>query len=169
MKLLPKIFCLLLTLAAVCACQTDKSKEQTTKETIKQQSEASGKNTADESKEIIRALYQAVNHEQYKYAYNLWENEGAASDLSFDEFVKGYENTEKAEVEFTDDIEIHGAAGSLYAEVPVHVEAQLKSGEKQVFTGTYVLRKSNINPEETPNNWHIYDATLTLQPIDSAK
>lgn len=168
MKLLPTIFCLLLTLSAVSACQTDNSKEQTTKEKVKQQSQAWDKSTAGEPKEIIRTLYQAINQKQYKYAYDLWENKGAASDLSFDEFVKGYKNTENTEVEFTGDTEIYGAAGSLYAEIPVRIEAQLKSDRKQVFTGTYILRKPNIKPENKPSNWHIYDATLTPQPIGSA-
>ena len=55
-----------------------------------------------------------------------------------------------------------GAAGSIYATIPVTVDAQLDDGKQQRFTGQYVVRRVNDVPGASADQlrWHIDSATL---------
>ena len=61
---------------------------------------------------------------------------------------------------------LEGAAGSIYASVPVRVRATTTSGEDQRFAGTYELRRVNDVPGATPLQlrWHIHRARLDAAP-----
>lgn len=113
--------------------------------------------------EIVQNLYKAVNNKEYEKAYQLWDGEGKASGKTLTEFEQGYAQTIATNVSITGEVSTEGAAGSIYAEVPVRIEARLESGQQQVFTGKYILRRRNINVDSTGSSWRIYDAELEQQ------
>lgn len=110
---------------------------------------------------VLEDYYGAIAERDYRAAYDLWADEGAASGLSFDDFARGYSETASMEI-FTGPTEAEGAAGSLFATVPVRVEAELSDGTAQRFAGSYQLRRINDVPGSSAEarRWHIVSADL---------
>ena len=103
---------------------------------------------------LLSSYYDAVNQKDYRRAYEYWQT---PTD-SYENFVKGYSDTEKVRLIIEPPNRIEGAAGSLYAAVPTVLLATQKDGKQQIFSGCYTVRKSNLQPSE--DNWHIYRAIL---------
>src|SRR6185503_12151519 len=86
----------------------------------------------------IQDYYKAINEHRYRDAYGHWERGGLASGKGFDEFRKGFEETERVEVTVVGATgRIEGAAGSRYIEVPVRISARTRGGERQEYSGLY--------------------------------
>lgn len=112
--------------------------------------------------DAIRAYYAAIDAGEFARAYRLWNHDGEASGQSFAQFRQGFAATRSTRVTISGPVESEGAAGSIYATVPVEVEAVLKDGRRQRFAGEYVLRRVNDVPGATEEqlNWHIESASL---------
>ena len=124
-------------------------------------SPTSSSESADDAAEVLRQYYDAINAADYRRAYALWENRGAASHQTYEQFAAGFAETRSTQADVGTPGRVEGAAGSHYVEIPVVVRAVTKSGESQRFQGTYVLRRSVVDgalPEQ--RRWHIYRATL---------
>ncbi|TIN81529.1 MAG: DUF1176 domain-containing protein, partial [Mesorhizobium sp.] len=67
----------------------------------------------------------------------------------FDSFVKGYDGTDKVEVQ-TGTVSDEGAAGSIFYNVPVAIRATDKAGGEKVFAGCYTLRQVNAQIQAGP-------------------
>lgn len=109
----------------------------------------------------IQDYYKAINERRFGDAYDHWVGRGQASGKSFDEFRKGFEETERVEVTVGTPGPIGAAAGSRYIEVPVRIEARTRAGARQSFSGSYTLRLSVVDgatPEQ--RSWHIYSAAV---------
>ena len=109
----------------------------------------------------IQDYYRAINEHRYRDAYAHWEQGGQASGKSFDEFRKGFEETERVEATVGTPGPIGAAAGSRYVEVPVRIAARTHAGARQSFSGSYTLRLSVVDgatPEQ--RSWHIYSAAV---------
>lgn len=112
--------------------------------------------------DAIRAYYAAIDAGEFARAYRLWAGEGEASGLSYARFRQGFSATRRTEVAVSGPVQSEGAAGSIYATVPVEVNAVLKDGTRQRFVGQYVLRRVDDVPgaSEAQLNWHIESASL---------
>jgi hypothetical protein len=112
--------------------------------------------------DAIRAYYAAIDAGDFAKAYRLWAREGQASGQSYAEFRQGFAATRSTQVTITGLVTSEGAAGSIYATVPVEVNAVLRDGTRQRFVGQYVLRRVNDVPgaREEQLNWHIESASL---------
>jgi len=111
--------------------------------------------------DIVRRYYAAIQARDYASAYALWDSGGQASGETLREFAAGFAQTARVSVTVTDSTRVGAAAGSQYATVPVRVDAVLRDGREQHFTGTYVLRRSMVDgatPEQ--RRWTIYKASL---------
>ncbi len=117
---------------------------------------------AENPQELIRAYYKAIDEHQYEAAYSAWGDGGAKSGQRFDEFKAGFAQTERMVMEIIGPVETEGAAGSIYASVPVVVRADSKDGERKNFNGRYVVKRVNDVPGATPEQlrWHIDSADL---------
>lgn len=126
------------------------------------QQRSTGGTAADTTpSEVVRRYYAAIQAGDYASAYELWGNGGQSSGKSRREFAAGFAQTARVSVTLTDSTRIEGAAGSQYATVPVRVDAVLRDGRQQQFTGTYTLRRSMVDgatPEQ--RRWTIYKADL---------
>ena len=112
--------------------------------------------------DVIRRYYSAVSARDYATAYALWNDGGKASGQSFDAFARGFRETRTARATLGAPGRIEGAAGSRYVRLPVTVDATLRDGTRQRFTGRYTLRRAAPVPGATAEDrrWHIEDASL---------
>jgi hypothetical protein len=112
--------------------------------------------------DAVRAYYAAIDAGEFARAYRLWGQDGEASGQSYAQFRQGFAATRSTQVTISGPVESEGAAGSIYATVPVTVDATLKDGTRQRFAGEYVLRRVNDVPgaSEEQLNWHIESASL---------
>ncbi len=119
----------------------------------------------DSATALLSSYYDAINRKDYRRAYGYWQN---PSD-SFENFAKGFAETEKSRLIVEPPSLIEGAAGSLYTRVPTVLVSTMKNGKRQMFAGCYTLRKSNLRPPDIPKEtgWHIYRANLKAIPADA--
>ena len=116
---------------------------------------------AAQAAEVIRRYYAAIGARDYRRAYELWSEGGAASGQTLEEFTAGFARTARTEATIGEPGRIEGAAGSRYVEVPVVVRAVTDAGEEQRFEGTYVLRRSVVDGATAEQRlWHIHSADI---------
>lgn len=96
---------------------------------------------------LVRSLYNAVNRKEFARAWDYYGETKPSKD--FDAFTKGYEGTERVKVA-TGFVTEEGAAGSVFYNVPVAIEARAAGGNEQVFAGCYVVRLANPQIQEPP-------------------
>lgn len=112
--------------------------------------------------QALHTYYGAINAGDFSAAWDLWAHDGKASGQSLSAFSEGFAETRSSDVAVTGPVRTEGAAGSLYATVPVEVSATMKDGAHQDFTGHYVLRRVNDVPGASAEQlrWHIFKASL---------
>ena len=110
---------------------------------------------------VVQDYYAAVSRRDYRAAYAIWHG---AQD--YVHFRRGYAATRSVRVTFLKPGMPEGAAGSIYLEVPVRVDARRRSGARQHFVGSYTLRRVNDVPGSTAaqRRWHIESAHLKRVP-----
>ena len=111
--------------------------------------------------EVLRRYYAAIDARDFAAAYALWGQDGLGSGQSLQEFASGFDKTARVHATVGDSVRVEGAAGSQYATVPVTVDATLREGGEQHFTGTYTMRRAMVDGA-TPaqRRWHIFKAAL---------
>jgi hypothetical protein len=111
--------------------------------------------------DVLRRYYAAINARDFANAYALWENNGAASGQTLEQFTAGFAQTARSAVDVGEPSRIEGAAGSRYVKVPVVVRATTTRGDEQRFEGTYTLRRTVVDgAAPAARYWHIYAADL---------
>jgi hypothetical protein len=105
----------------------------------------------------VRNYYAALGRHDYRAAHGLWPAGPGVAQLR-----KGYAATAWTRVTPLPPFTTEGGAGSIYAEIRVEVVAALKSGTRQHFTGSYMLRRVNDVDGSTAaqRRWHIASGTL---------
>lgn len=101
----------------------------------------------------LSSFYNAINSKDYRRAFGYWESPPS----SFEQFARGFADTDRVRLLVEPPARLDGAAGSLYAEIATVVVATTRSGGERIFAGCYVMRKSNVRD----NGWHIYRANIT--------
>ncbi|RWN34048.1 MAG: DUF1176 domain-containing protein [Mesorhizobium sp.] len=96
---------------------------------------------------VVRSLYSAISRHEFARAWGYFGDTKPAKD--FDSFVKGYDGTDKVEVQ-TGTVSDEGAAGSIFYNVPVAIRATDKAGGEKVFAGCYTLRQVNAQIQAAP-------------------
>jgi len=96
---------------------------------------------------VVRSLYNAINRHEFTRAWGYFGDTKPAKD--FDSFVKGYDGTDKVDVEIGA-VSDEGAAGSIFYNVPVAIRATDKTGGEKVFAGCYTLRQVNAQIQAEP-------------------
>lgn len=120
-----------------------------------------GETSAGAAMQVVRNYYAAVSRRDYRAAYRLWHGS-----QSYARFRRGYAATRRATVTFLRHDPPEGAAGSVYLKLPVRIDAMLRSGARQRFTGSYTLRRVNDVDGSTAaqRRWHIEAAHLKRVP-----
>ncbi len=111
--------------------------------------------------DVVRRYYAAIAARDYRTAYALWGNGGAASGQTYAAFAAGFAHTASVEADVGEPGRVEGAAGSRYVTVPVSVRATTAAGERQRFEGTYTLRRSVVDgASAAQRRWHIDSAHI---------
>ncbi|WP_230483932.1 hypothetical protein [Sphingomonas sp. Leaf21] len=115
---------------------------------------------------VVRRYYSAINAHDYSTAWTQWGPDGRPGQR-YANFQKGFADTRATSVTIGPMAPSEGAAGSIYATVPVTVDAQLDDGRRQRFVGQYVVRRVNDVPGASAEQlrWHIDSATLKAAGI----
>jgi heat shock protein HslJ len=100
----------------------------------------------------LTSYYNAINERNYEEAYRYWETPAT----NFDRFVRGFADTRRSRLLIEPPVRIEGAAGSLYAQMPVIVVAEMRNGNERFFAGCYTMRRMN----QPGGTWRIYRATV---------
>ena len=117
---------------------------------------------AETPQDLVRAYYKAIDEGDLASAYSAWGQGGVASGKTFAQFKDELAQTKRAVMEIVGPTNEEGAAGSIYATVPVVVRVDLKDGTRHNYTGRYVVKRINDVPGATPEQlrWHIESADL---------
>lgn len=107
---------------------------------------------------VLQSYYAAINGRSYASAYTYWSGLGSASQQPFGQFAQGFAQTASVEVALGA-AQIGGAAGSLYADLPVAIVAAQTNAPPQLFCGTYTLRRLNVPPFDQLG-WRIERAAI---------
>lgn len=120
---------------------------------------------AEQAADTVRLYYDAINARDYPVAYAQWGGEGQASGKSYADFARGFADTVSVKVSAREQ-EVEGGAGSLFATVPVTVDAVLADGQRQRFIGSYIVRRVNGVDGSTAaqRRWHLQSAKLKILP-----
>lgn len=111
--------------------------------------------------QIVRDYYAAIRAHDFLRAYRMWEVGGGSGRRSFAQFEAGFDSTESVDVRTGAPGRVEGAAGSRFITVPVEINARLRDGTRQRFTGTYTLRRVVVPGASTAQRrWHLYAADI---------
>lgn len=118
-----------------------------------------GDGPRDERSDPLRTLaayYSAINARDYRRAFRFWDSPPS----SFEQFTRGFADTNRVRLLVEPSTRVEGAAGSAYAEIPTIVVATTRSGNERVFAGCYVMRRSNVQDR----GWQIYRGEVSPVP-----
>ena len=101
----------------------------------------------------LAAYYGAINARDYRRAFGFWDSQPS----SYDQFARGFADTDQVRLLVEPSTRVEGAAGSVYADIPAIVVSTLRNGSERVFAGCYVMRRSNVQDR----GWQIYRADVS--------
>ena len=96
---------------------------------------------------LVRSLYNAINRKEYARAYAYFGDTKPVGE--FKVFADGYAKTESVELRIGQ-VTTEGAAGSIYAAVPVAIKSVEGEGRIRFFSGCYVARIINPSLQVPP-------------------
>jgi len=108
----------------------------------------------------LASYYDAINARDYRRAFGFWESPPS----SYEQFARGFGDTDRVRVLVQPSPRVEGAAGSVYADISTIVVATTRSGNERVFAGCYVMRRSNVEDR----GWHIYRGDLSQVPSSTS-
>lgn len=93
--------------------------------------------------EVLRSYFNAINRKEFSRAYSYWEETGAGAEVGpFEQFERGYANTESVQLT-TGEVVSEAGAGQFYYAVPTVLKTQTTGGETQIFAGCYYFHLAN--------------------------
>ncbi len=104
----------------------------------------------------LGSYYSAINARDYRRAFSFWDT----APSSFEQFARGFADTDRVRVMVDPATGVEGAAGSVYASIPTVVIATARNGSERLFAGCYVMRRSNVQDR----GWQIYRADVLQVP-----
>jgi hypothetical protein len=104
----------------------------------------------------LASYYNAINARDYRRAFGSWDSPPS----SYEQFARGFADTDRVRLLVDPSTNVEGAAGSAYASIPAIVLARTRSGNERLFAGCYIMRRSNVQDR----GWHIYRGDLSLVP-----
>ena len=99
------------------------------------------------------SYYSAINARDYRRAYGFWDSPPS----SYEQFARGFADTDRVRLLVEPSPRVEGAAGSVYAQIPAIVVATTRSGNERLFAGCYVMRRSNVQDR----GWKIYRGDMS--------
>lgn len=116
--------------------------------------------------DLLASYYNAINRGEYERAYAYWEE----APNSYEDFARGFEDTETIQLIVQPPTRYEGAAGSIYVSIPTALVATHTDETEQTFVGCFVARMSNLVPpdEADEDTWYLYSADVVEVVEDDA-
>lgn len=110
--------------------------------------------------EVVRHYYALIGQRRFADAWRLWGGGGQASGRTADAFAASFADVARYTAKVSAPAAVEGAAGSLYATVPVEVTGEKADGTPIHIEGDVTLRRVNDVPGSTAEQrrWHISGA-----------
>jgi hypothetical protein len=122
---------------------------------------------ADAAVAVIERYFAALGAGDYRRAWLLWDDGGAASGMGADEFADSFRRYASISAETGTPGRIEAGAGNRYITIPVTVTGRLKDGDR-VFRmeGPVTLHRNGNIPGTTPEDrsWRISASDLDARP-----
>ncbi|WOI55450.1 hypothetical protein [Palleronia sp. LCG004] len=106
--------------------------------------------------DVVDAYYSALASGQYARAHAMWSPASPTGAEGIDEFERAMLSYQSVEGHAAGPARLEGAAGTIYAEVPVTVSV-VRRGIPDTRSGTATLRKCDDVPgcTATERRWHL--------------
>jgi heat shock protein HslJ len=101
----------------------------------------------------LESYYNAIKARDYRGALRFWESPPS----SYEQFARGFVDTDQVRLLVEPSPPVEGAAGSVYADITAVVISTTRNGNERVFAGCYVMRRSNVQD----HGWQIYRGALS--------
>lgn len=111
--------------------------------------------------QVLYAYYNAINQRDFSRAYALWNEGSKDRAANLQQFSAGFAKTVRVDIE-EGEITGQGAAGTIYADIPVLISANNNDNQSQLFCGKYTLSRSNVDGGD--KNWKIRNAEINPTP-----
>lgn len=161
-------FTALATISGCSAAQNDDASNQATNSaSSSQQSNHASTNTqspqSTSPRTVLTHYFKAIGAGRFDDAYALWRPQSNQAPASAAELKSHYADISAIDVKITGKTHTEGAAGTVYATVPVTVSEQTRSGDKRTQTGQCVLARSNNVPGSAKQDrqWHLHSCDLS--------
>ena len=96
---------------------------------------------------LVASLYNAIGRGEWARAWDYFGEAKPAPDYA--SFVAGYADTQAVRI-LLGQVISEGAAGSIYAAVPVALEATARDGTRTIYGGCYITRQLQPALQEPP-------------------
>jgi hypothetical protein len=116
----------------------------------------------DTPEELMTAYYNAISRKEYDRAYSYWRENSDQRAANAQEFSYGFLSS-KVTAQFGSPT-TNGAAGTIYAEVPVVIFETTFDGQNKAFCGKYIANRANDVPGATKEqlSWRIFRIEVSL-------
>lgn len=124
---------------------------------------ASSTSSSQSAAGVLARYFKAINDGQFDKAYALWRTQSHQAPASAAALKSQYQGVSSIQMKVTGDTRNEGAAGTIYATVPVTVTEHPRDGADKSLTGQCVLARSNNVPgsSDKARHWHLHSCKLS--------
>ncbi len=112
---------------------------------------------------LVGSFVNAISRREYERAYGYFE----FTNQSYEDFVRGFSDTDQVSAVVWPPTSISAAAGSQYAVVPTVLLATHKDGSEHFFAGCYVEHRTNPAMVGKPTYWGFYQERTKMSTVSS--
>lgn len=130
-----------------------------------------GDATADAAAAVVRRYYDLIAAGRYQQAWQLWDNDGRASEMTAQAFVASFAKYADYRAEVGRPGRVDAGAGQRYVTVPVRISGRLKDGGQPfAMAGPVTLHRTGAIDGSTPEQrrWRISASGVRPRPADAA-
>ncbi len=110
---------------------------------------------------LIEAYIEDIDERAFTSAYGCFD----FTNQSYEDFVRGFSDTEHVTAVIWPPTWWEGAAGTFYTSVPTILLAKHKDGSEHYYAGCYALQRANPGMAGKPTGWGINQAQSVMHPV----
>lgn len=143
--------------------QTEQSTNKVSKPTASNDHTGSASSSQQSPTAVLQQYFQAIGAGHFDAAYALWRSQSNQAPDSAADLKTQYDGIASIHMKVTGDTHTEGAAGTVYATVPLAITEHTSDGNDKSLTGKCVLARSNNVPgsAEKARRWHLHSCDLS--------
>ncbi len=122
--------------------------------------------SAEGAVDVVRTYFRLIGERRYRAAWELWDNDGAASGMSAEAFARSFDKYRDLRASVGEPGRIDAGAGQRYITVPVSLSGTLRDGRPVTMKGPVTLHRAGDvdGATERQRRWRIHQSGLRPQP-----